>query len=483
MEINPRQEQAINALKNRLQAIQNIDEIRDDLFSIMILDWINNATPNEPGIETEIQMKELVEGDHPGFQLGNQEASELLQAWLDFVSAFYSQNGGKRKRNMKKTRKLKKHTKKAKRGKSKRRLRGGAIRKANFNAMEKVKPFYAYAKLIEKNLLPNLLIDDVACAGAPDDLNLLFGGANGFALQFKCASRNNNNSGGSIYTFKLKYELSQYWEGALREKQTYKDEIKKEFLSIKQFDNEHIMKAICYFFFEPSQRKFQVYSTAAGPSQSINVANTETNPNYVQSNMNDNQIGPPFFGGLVLENVQKQFKDLPSDDMESLIRVFIQYVEGLEAMNNLDFIHKDIKPDNLMFNLDESGKPVAKIIDLGELYNVNTAVSSFSPASVELAPAGDITILQEITRSPPANSTRSRTPERRAIVESILHRYDLYCLAKSFLSQFNEGDEGNLETNAPAFYELLQNCIKEDHTERLSNEQAMEQAAVILSTF
>lgn len=112
MEINPRQQQAINALKNRLQAIQNIDEIRDDLFSIMILDWINNASVNEPGIETELQMKELVEGDNPGFQLGNEEASQLLQAWLDFVSAFYSQNGGKRKRKTKKTRKQKKRSKK-----------------------------------------------------------------------------------------------------------------------------------------------------------------------------------------------------------------------------------------------------------------------------------------------------------------------------------------------------------------------------------
>ncbi len=111
MEISPRQQQAIAALKNRLRGIQIVNEVRDEIYRSMILDWINNATPNEPGIETALQMKELVEGDHPGFQLGNQEASELLEAWLEFVASFYAQNGGKRKKN-KKTRKQKKRGKK-----------------------------------------------------------------------------------------------------------------------------------------------------------------------------------------------------------------------------------------------------------------------------------------------------------------------------------------------------------------------------------
>jgi len=111
MEVNPRQRQAIQALKARLDAIQNIDEIRDDLYSLMILDLINNASPNEPGIDTPLQMKELVEDLYPGFQLGNQEASELLAAWLEFVGAFYAIQGGKRRRN-KKTRKHKKRSKK-----------------------------------------------------------------------------------------------------------------------------------------------------------------------------------------------------------------------------------------------------------------------------------------------------------------------------------------------------------------------------------
>ena len=375
----------------------------------------------------------------------------------------------------KRTRKLKKETKKSRRA-----SRGGAIVKANFNARNNVRPYYAYAKLIEKNLLPNLRLDDEVCAGAAADLSLLFGGANGFALQFKC-------SNGKIYTFKLRYELSQYWEGALRAKEKYKDEIKEEFLNINKFDSEHIMKALRYFFFEPVLGRFQVYSSAAGPIQSIPVRNILTNPNYRQTSINDRGIGAPFFGGLVLEYVEKRFAELPSDNINVLVSVFSQYVAGLNVMNNEQYIHKDIKPDNLMFNLSDE-KYDAKIIDLGELYNVNTAAISFTPASQELAPAGDIAKLQEITLSPPANSTRARTPEKKAIVESILHRYDLYCLAKSFLKQFNgdfDGPEENtdkIRTASPEFYELLQNCIKENYSERLSNDEAYEQAGVILSS-
>lgn len=112
MEISPRQQQAISALKNRLQTVPNLEqEIIDDIFSSMILDWINNASPNEVGIETTEQMKELVEGDHPGLQLDNEQSTELLNTWLEFVAAFYAVNGGKRKK-MRKTRKSKKRSKK-----------------------------------------------------------------------------------------------------------------------------------------------------------------------------------------------------------------------------------------------------------------------------------------------------------------------------------------------------------------------------------
>lgn len=114
MQANNRQQQAMSSLRNKLLVIQGIDEIRDDIFSSMTLDWILNAAPNEPGIETALQMKDLVEGDHPEFQLGNQQAQELLDAWLQFVAEYYAVNGGRRRRS-KKTRKHKKRSKKTRR--------------------------------------------------------------------------------------------------------------------------------------------------------------------------------------------------------------------------------------------------------------------------------------------------------------------------------------------------------------------------------
>lgn len=115
MEISQRQQEAISALRNKLLAIARIDDIRDDLFSSMVNDWILNAVPNEPGFENALQMKELVEEMFPGVQIDNQQATELLDAWLEFVGDFYAVNGGKRRKHSKKTRKHKKRSKKTRR--------------------------------------------------------------------------------------------------------------------------------------------------------------------------------------------------------------------------------------------------------------------------------------------------------------------------------------------------------------------------------
>lgn len=117
MQVNAGQQQAIDVLEQRLQGIQGIDEIRDDVFSNMTLDWILNAIPNEPGFNNPLQMKELLEGDYPGVQIDNQQASELLEAWLDFVAAYYAVNGGRHKRTRKHKNRSKKTSKHKKRSK------------------------------------------------------------------------------------------------------------------------------------------------------------------------------------------------------------------------------------------------------------------------------------------------------------------------------------------------------------------------------
>lgn len=120
--LTPQRRKAITTLKNRVRAIEGIEEIRESVLYSMITDWIDNAGPDEPGIENEIQLIDLLKEDFPNFELGNQQASELLEAWKDFVADFYAEAmnapnnvemmGGKRKKTSKKSRKQKKHSKK-----------------------------------------------------------------------------------------------------------------------------------------------------------------------------------------------------------------------------------------------------------------------------------------------------------------------------------------------------------------------------------
>lgn len=131
--LTQQQKNAITALKNRVRAIEGIEAIRDDLLQLMIVDWIDNAGPNEPGIDTEIELIDLLKEDYPDVEVGNQQASELLEAWKDFVADFYAEAlnapnnvemmGGKRKKRSKKTRKHKKTRKSKKQSKKTKRTR------------------------------------------------------------------------------------------------------------------------------------------------------------------------------------------------------------------------------------------------------------------------------------------------------------------------------------------------------------------------
>ena len=125
--LTPQQKEAITALRNRVRAIEGIEDIREDVLQSMITDWIDNAEPNEPGINTEIELIDLLKENYPDVEVGNQQASELLEAWKDFVAEFYAEAlnapnnvemmGGKRKKLSKKTRKHKKHPKKTRKHK------------------------------------------------------------------------------------------------------------------------------------------------------------------------------------------------------------------------------------------------------------------------------------------------------------------------------------------------------------------------------
>jgi serine/threonine protein kinase len=56
---------------------------------------------------------------------------------------------------------------------------------------------------------------------------------------------------------------------------------------------------------------------------------------------------------------------LPWNQRDELIRaIFFQVVSGLKELHSLGFIHKDLKPDNIMYNMTDSGLQI-RLIDFG----------------------------------------------------------------------------------------------------------------------
>ena len=121
------------------------------------------------------------------------------------------------------------------------------------------------------------------------------------------------------------------------------------------------------------------------------------NPNNL--GITPNQHPHTFFGGMILENVQYRFENLPNNYIV-LLSIFLQYIIGLKEINDKGYIHKDIKPDNLMYNY-ENEEYTAKIIDLGTVYNIITETESFTTASQGWMSGKDFLILQALTETPP----------------------------------------------------------------------------------
>ena len=336
-------------------------------------------------------------------------------------------------------------------------LTGGDISKAIFEDRD-ILSYRCYATLVRDYLVPSLTLKGSACAGTPDEMDLLFKGANGFALKFICTDR-------GIYTIKMNFEMSQMFAGILMEKDSYMQKIREEYMDINKFNSPHIMKGLVYFFYEPRTHQFEIYKKTSEGSEIVQrIPVTEMKEEYKQKDIDGNSIGVPFFGGVVLENVERQFVDLPKDNTV-LMQAYQQYVEGIEDMNKTGHIHRDIKPDNLMFNLKEDGRVQAKIIDLGEVYNVMDDARPYNPASQELCNERDWTTLGRLTQSPPSESADRRTDTDQQIIRRITNSYDLYCLGKSFLTVFSA-------VISPAFQELLENTVKEKYEDRYSNSSA-----------
>ena len=96
--------------------------------------------------------------------------------------------------------------------------------------------------LCKNNLIANLKnIDGSRCNGNPEDIQLLFAGANGFALKFIC-----NN--GLIYTIELVFEFQQTFAGRITT--TYKKAYEKNKIIIDSITNSYDLYSLSKSFLE-----------------------------------------------------------------------------------------------------------------------------------------------------------------------------------------------------------------------------------------
>lgn len=113
MNNNQRQNMARRQFRNALQNIPGGDEI----WSVAVLDWVNNFDPDEVNSFTVTHLKEAMNGDRG---LTEEQLEKVHAAFKQFIRMYHGNAmGGKRKmkktRKSKKTRKTRKNRKQAKR--------------------------------------------------------------------------------------------------------------------------------------------------------------------------------------------------------------------------------------------------------------------------------------------------------------------------------------------------------------------------------
>jgi serine/threonine protein kinase len=263
-------------------------------------------------------------------------------------------------------------------------------------------------------------------------LDLLFKGGNGFALKFVCEN-------GNTYTIKLLYNNEQM-SGKNVSFPTFekreKPKICNEFTSINRFHSIYIMKAYKYFLYDKNQ--FILSSECNVPRR--------TDIQYIQGDSEkqivnfEGRLVNPMFSGLILEYIQHGISDIlsMSSDIltkENIIRLFLNYLYGLKTISDNFFIHKDIKLNNLMFNINPDKTVIGKIIDFGETFEFKNVFNldnniMFSPSSTEYAPMQSD--YPELRRIYDGSFRRSLTTAQQAIIDEIRTKYDLYSLSKSF---------------------------------------------------
>jgi serine/threonine protein kinase len=305
--------------------------------------------------------------------------------------------------------------------------------------------FHPYVYLFRNWVIPNITINGTRCNGNVADMNMVAHGGNGFVLSFKCA---NNFK----YTVKFNFENVQPWEGFVPDRLYISGHVQPtidEYLNIKQFDSPFIMKAYYFFEFKPREKKFIIKenpSTQVVNSEIVLCEDYTHNPDYKYNPTENPETSViPRFTGIILEYIQNSFEQLPTTlPYNKIQNLFKQYTQGLKVINDRGFIHKDIKANNLRYNL--SGENyAAKIIDMGTLYTL-PRTKDFTSATQEISSEKLVKLLQA--------NTPADTPEKMAIYNQIVNKFDLYSLAFTFK---NHGFV-NL-TRDTQLYKIINKCL------------------------
>lgn len=295
-------------------------------------------------------------------------------------------------------------------------------------------------------------MDNHICDGKPDDINFNFNGANGMTYTFKCS----NNK---IYVVKFMYEYQQYYEQIIQNdvKSTYIRNIVEEYNSINMFNHKNIMKAYAFFIYD--NKEYTIIKRNYIDNNNYCEINKIANDKIINLDDDNNKEYKqdkliPFHGGIILEHVQNSFNDIKKvANLKIISNLFLGYLKGIQYMYTKNYIHNDIKKNNLMFNIIKTNKNIeyeAKIIDFGGAYNFSVFTKEFAPTSTAYALSKYYNDLKNLT------STAQLFYKNKKEIKTIASKYDLYSLAYVFNDNFSKIIIQNIKFTLLIMYALTE---------------------------
>ena len=89
---------------------------------------------------------------------------------------------------------------------------------------------------------------------------------------------------------------------------------------------------------------------------------------------------PAYVGGQLTSYLEEL-----ADDEGAILRIAGQIASGLAAIHDCGFVHRDIKPDNILLDRESLMEATVKIIDFGHAERVKISRSIFTHFGAESA--------------------------------------------------------------------------------------------------